>query len=257
MWQRALAQVAAHAQAHGAHLARTVVLVPYAQLMPWAQRHWALQFPQGFAPRFETTRNWARQLQVFEPSADDFAGDVARDTLTARALLDRVGQGAQREMLATPLQEAAAQLAPAVAAVPPAQRAAWGDEARKLLATADEGSSLHYEALVTRLALEWVLASRHATDVLFEPGVRAAVDALVVLEGFQSDALPQALLAHWGEQGLVLRCQHWSMKLPRRQNALCMPPPMPKTKPTAPLPACWPMCEMAGCPSRWPPPTAH
>ncbi len=201
LWQRALAQVAAHAQAHGAHLARTVVLVPYAQLMPWAQRHWALQFPQGFAPRFETTRNWARQLQVFEPSADDFAGDVARDTLTARALLDRVGQGAQREMLATPLQEAAAQLAPAVAAVPPAQRAAWGDEARKLLATADEGSSLHYEALVARLALEWVLASRHATDVLFEPGVRAAVDVLVVLEGFQSDALPQALLAHWGEQG--------------------------------------------------------
>ena len=175
LWQRALAQVAAHAQAHGAHLARTVVLVPYAQLMPWAQRHWALQFPQGFAPRFETTRNWARQLQVFEPSADDFAGDVARDTLTARALLDRVGQGAQREILATPLQEAVAQLAPAVAAVPPAQRAAWGDEARKLLATADEGSSLHYEALVARLALEWVLASRHATDVLFEPGVRAAV----------------------------------------------------------------------------------
>jgi ATP-dependent helicase/nuclease subunit B len=201
LWQRALAQVAAHAGAQGAHLARTVVLVPYAQLMPWAQRHWALQFPQGFAPRFETTRNWARQLQVFEPSADDFAGDVARDTLTARALLDRVGQGAQREMLATPLQEAAAQLAPAVAAVPPAQRAAWGDEARKLLATADEGSSLHYEALVARLALEWVLASRHATDVLFESGVRAAVDALVVLEGFQSDALPQALLAHWGEQG--------------------------------------------------------
>ena len=116
LWQRALAQVAAHASAQGAHLARTVVLVPYAQLMPWAQRHWALQFPQGFAPRFETTRNWARQLQVFEPSADDFAGDVARDTLTARALLDRVGQGAQREMLATPLQEAAAQLAPVVAA---------------------------------------------------------------------------------------------------------------------------------------------
>lgn len=204
LWQRALAQVAAHVQAQGGHLARTVVLVPYAQLMPWAQRHWAQQFPQGFAPRFETTRNWARQLAGFEPSADDFAGDVARDTLTARALLDRVGQGAQREMLATPLQEAAAQLAPAVAAVPPAQRAAWGDEARKLLATADEGSSLHYEALVARLALEWVLASRHATDVLFEPGVRAAVDALVVLEGFQSDSLPQALLAHWGEQGACI-----------------------------------------------------
>lgn len=204
LWQRALAQVAAHASARGAHLARTVVLVPYAQLMPWGQRLWGQQFPQGFAPRFETTRNWARQLQGFEPSADDFAGDAARDTLTARALLDRVGQGALREMLATPLQEAAAQLAPAVAAVPPAQRATWGDEARKLLATADEGSSLHYEALVARLALEWVLASRHATDVLFEPGVREAVDALVVLEGSQFDALPQALLAHWGERGACI-----------------------------------------------------
>nr|WP_295941401.1 PD-(D/E)XK nuclease family protein [uncultured Acidovorax sp.] len=204
LWQRALAQVAAHASARGAHLARTVVLVPYAQLMPWGQRLWGQQFPQGFAPRFETTRNWARQLQGFEPSADDFAGDAARDTLTARALLDRVGQGALREMLATPLQEAAAQLAPAVAAVPPAQRAAWGDAARKLLATADEGSSLHYEALVARLALEWVLASRHATDVLFEPGVREVVDALVVLEGFQSDALPQALLAQWGERGACI-----------------------------------------------------
>ena len=127
LWQRALARVAAHAQAHGAHLARTVVLVPYAQLMPWAQRHWVQQFPQSFAPRFETTRNWARQLQAFEPTGDDLAGDVARDTLTARTLLDRVGQGGQREVLATPLQEAAAHLAPVIAAVPPALRAAWGD----------------------------------------------------------------------------------------------------------------------------------
>ena len=71
----------------------------------------------GFAPRFETTRNWAGQLQGFEPTGDDFAGDVARDTLTARALLERVGQGALRDVLATPLQEAAAQLAPVVAAV--------------------------------------------------------------------------------------------------------------------------------------------
>ncbi len=71
-------------------------------------------------------------------------------------------------------------------------------QARALLATTEEGSALHYEALVARLALEWVLASRHATDVLFEPGVRAAVDALVVLEGFQSDALNLALVQHWG-----------------------------------------------------------
>jgi len=204
LWQRALAQVAAHASAQGAHLARTVVLVPYAQLMPWAQRHWALQFPQGFAPRFETTRNWARQLQVFEPSADDFAGDVARDTLTARALLDRAGLAAQRDVLAAPLQEAAAQLAPVVAAVPAEQREAWGLQARSLLPDPDEGSTLRFEAVVARIALEWVLASRHATDVLFEPGLRQSVDALVVLQGFQAEPLAQALQAHWGDKALAL-----------------------------------------------------
>ena len=59
VWQRALAQVAAHAQAHGAHLARTVVLVPYAQLMGVARAAWVDANAAGFVPRFETTRNWA------------------------------------------------------------------------------------------------------------------------------------------------------------------------------------------------------
>ncbi len=172
-WQRVLARVEAHLQALAAHPARTVVLVPYAQLMPWAQRYWALQHADGFAPRFETTRNWARQLAAFVPQGDDLAGDVARDTLTARNLLDRAGLAAQRDVLAVPLQEAATQLAVAVAAIAPAQREAWGIQARSLMPEPDEGSALRFEAVVARIALEWVLASRHATDVLFEPGVRS------------------------------------------------------------------------------------
>ena len=200
LWQRVLGEVSRHLRQCGAHPARTVVLVPYAQLMPWAQRYWALHHPDGFAPRFETTRNWARQLSAFVPQGDDLAGDVARDTLTARTLLDRAGLGAQRELLASALQEAAAQLAPVVAAVPPAGRAAWGGAARALLPEADGSSSLRFEAAVARIALEWVLASRHATDVLFESGVRDAVDALVVLQGFQEEPLAQALQAHWGDK---------------------------------------------------------
>jgi len=203
LWERVLARVAGHLQRRGAHPARTVVLVPYAQLMPWAQRHWALLHGDGFAPRFETTRNWARQLAVFVPQGDDLAGDVARDTLTARALLDRAGLSGQRDMLATPLQEAAAQLAPVVMAVPPSQREAWAAQARGLLPEAQEGSALRLEAVVARIALEWVAASRHATDVLFEPGVRRSVDALVVLQGFQSDPLAQALQACWGEDRAI------------------------------------------------------
>lgn len=204
LWKRVLDQVARHIAQCGAHPARTVVLVPYAQLMPWAQRYWGVEHPDGFAPRFETTRNWARQLAAFVPQGDDLAGDVARDTLTARLLLDRVGLTAQRDVLAAALQEAAAQLAPAVAAVPPAQREAWGQQARSLLPQADEGSALRYESVVARIALEWVLASRHATDVLFEPGVARSVDALVLLPGFQPDGLAQSLQAHWGARAVAL-----------------------------------------------------
>ncbi|MBU1817071.1 MAG: PD-(D/E)XK nuclease family protein [Gammaproteobacteria bacterium] len=204
LWRRVLAQVEVHMQGLGAHPARTVVLVPYAQLMPWAQRYWASHHTDGFVPRFETTRNWARQLAAFVPLGDDLAGDVARDTLTARALLDRAGLAAQRDVLAVPLQEAAAQLAVAAAAVPPVQREAWGTQARSLLPEPDEGSTLRFEAVVARIALEWVLASRHATDVLFDLGVRQSVDALVVLQGFQVEPLAQALQAHWGDKAVAL-----------------------------------------------------
>ena len=47
LWLRVLAQVQAHLHGLAAHPARTVVLVPYAQLMPWAQRYWALHHADG------------------------------------------------------------------------------------------------------------------------------------------------------------------------------------------------------------------
>ena len=203
LWTHALDAVQAHIQATGAHPARTVVLVPYAQLMAEAQRQWARRVPDGFAPRFETTRNWAQQLGGFVPQGLDLAMDVARDSLTARSLLAQAGLGAEQDMLAAPLLEAATQLAPVAAAISPAERAAWAETQRALLGLAGEGSTLRYEAVVARIALEWVAASRHACDVLFEPGVRAAVDALVVLEGFQPDPLAGALRAAWGACALA------------------------------------------------------
>ena len=204
LWHSTLGLVAAQIQRLGAHPARAVVLVPYAQLMPWAQQYWGLLHPDGFAPRFETTRNWARQLGAFVPQGDDLAGDIGRDTLTARALLDRAGLSAQRDMLAAPLQEAAAQLASVVASVPPQEREAWAASARLQLPGPEDGSALRFEAVVARIALEWAAASRYATDVLFDPGVHGTVDALVVLQGFQPDPLAATLLAHWGERGLLI-----------------------------------------------------
>ena len=73
----------------GLHAARTVVLVPYAQLMQVARAMWAACGTPGFAPRFETTRNWARSAGGFVPAVDDIAFDMARDLLTAQSLLSR------------------------------------------------------------------------------------------------------------------------------------------------------------------------
>ncbi|WP_407066766.1 PD-(D/E)XK nuclease family protein [Extensimonas sp. H3M7-6] len=211
VWRPVFTRLAEHLRAHAVPEARTVVLLPFAQLLPWAQRFWARWQPEGFAPRFATTRSWARTLAAWVPAAGDFTGEAARDVLTARSLLERAGLGSERALLAAPLQEAAAQLAPAVAAVPPPQRAAWGEHARSLLPTPEASQPLRYEAAVARIALEWVLASSHPTDVLFTPAVRAVADALVLLEGLQPDPLAQALCAYWNDSGgtpaLVLQLQ--------------------------------------------------
>src|ERR1700752_4299489 len=61
----------------GLHPSRTVVLVPYAQLMQAARAMWATHGAPGFTPRFETTRNWARSIGGFVPEADDIAFDMA------------------------------------------------------------------------------------------------------------------------------------------------------------------------------------
>ena len=87
-WDAALTQVRAHIEHTGAHPARTVVLVPFAQLMGEAARQWARRYPDGFAPRFETTRNWAAQLAEFTPSPHDLAQARGRDLLGARDLRD-------------------------------------------------------------------------------------------------------------------------------------------------------------------------
>ncbi len=223
-WARTLAAVQAHIQRLGLHPARCVVLVPYAQLMAEAQRQWLRLHGDGFAPRFETTRNWAEQLAGFAPQGLDYAHDVARDRFTGVALLERAGLAAEQGMLLAPLLEAAAQLAPVAAAVAPEQRADWLLAQRDAVGLAGEGSALRYESAVARLALEWVAASRHATDVLFTPGVRSAVDALVLLQGFQPDPMTQALCTAWGERALVLPLWADPLPLPRGEGrGECLP----------------------------------
>jgi ATP-dependent helicase/nuclease subunit B len=187
---------------------RAVVLVPYAQLMDAGRRAWAASHPSGFSPRFESTRNWAASLRPFLPAPGDLSMDMARDSLMAAALIDRVAharaEASLRAVMVGRLVEAARQLAPLAAAVPPEQRLAWAEPLRASLAPPT--SALYWEGLLATLALTWVSTSAYATDVLWgaagQPGGHA--DLLVVLQGFQEDPLAMALAARWGEHALVL-----------------------------------------------------
>lgn len=188
---------------------RTVVLVPYAQLMDAGRRAWAQAHPSGFSPRFESTRNWAASLQPFLPGPTDLSMDIARDSLVAGSFVDRVAAGrldaSLRSVMVSRLVEAARQLAPLAAAVHPDQRLAWADERREALAQGGV-PSLHWEALLASLALAWAATSSYATDVLWGPSAQpgAVADTLLVLQGFQQDPLATALAAHWGERAAVL-----------------------------------------------------
>ncbi len=203
-----MAQVRALLVQRGAHPARTVVLVPYAQLMPRAARAWARVAPQGFAPRFESTMNWARSqsgLQGgFAPGPLDLCHDAARDLLTAHALLADAGLADRRELLAPRVIEAAAQLAPLAAAVPPAGRGAWAARMRAVVGGGMEAPVLALELAAARVALEWVAASRYVTDCLLADAARREVDCLVVLRGYQSEPLVEAICAHFDDRAVTL-----------------------------------------------------
>ena len=189
-------------QAAGAQAQRTVVLVPFAQLMNAGRRAWSQSHASGFAPRFESTRNWAHSLQPFAPAATDLSGDMARDSLVAASLIDQVAQrradAALRSVMVTRLVEAARQLAPLAAAQTPGARAPWAASRREAVASGLQ--ALQWEALVQSLALAWVGSSAFATDALWSPQAApgAEADLLLVLPGWHPDPLADALLDRWG-----------------------------------------------------------
>ncbi len=197
-WAELLAQVQAALQALGAHPARSVVLLPYAQLLPLAARFWAARFPQGFAPRFETTHSWAARCADFEPGPHDLSFDAGRDLLTAASLLEGAGLRAQRTALAAPLLEQATQLARQAASVPAHMRPDWMTMAQGAMPAAS--GPLALDAAVSRLALAWAGSSDYASDVLFSPAVGDALDALLIAPGLQPDPLVLSLAEHYLEK---------------------------------------------------------
>lgn len=205
-WAALLAEMAQRIHELGAHPARTVVLLPYAQLMPLAARLWAQQFPSGFMPRFETTRNWASRVGTFQPGPNDLSFDHGRDLLSAASLLEGAGLGAQRQLLAGPLVEQASQLGQMAASVPASLRPDWAEHARQALPPVGDGP-LALEAALGRIAVAWAANSDYATDVLFTPRVGRELDALLIVEGLQADPLTTSLAEHYFEQTVHLQAQ--------------------------------------------------
>ena len=202
--QGLVARIAAHIAQHALHPARTVVLVPYGQLIAIGRAMWAQCGNAGFAPRFETTRNWARSAGGFVPAEDDIAFDMARDLLTAQSLLTRAGQGGLRHALAGRLVDIAQQLAPLAAAQPPQQRAASAQSVRPAIDAGRGSTWFDTESALNGIALAWAASSSYATDVLLEGAALAQADALIVLQGLQADPLTQSLAALFGPRVLRL-----------------------------------------------------
>lgn len=207
-WSRLVEHIDAALLERGVEANRTVVMVPYAQLMEAGRRAWASVHPSGFAPRFESSRNWAAMLQPFVPGPADLGMDMARDSLVAAAFIERVapvrGDAALRAAMVSRLVESARQLAPQAAAVPPSERLSWAENLRQEVAPSLQ--ALQWEGLLSSLALSWASTSSYPTDVLWgdvcRPGIEA--DLLVVLRGFHQDPLAEALASHWGARALML-----------------------------------------------------
>lgn len=199
-----VARIARAIGTRGVHAARVVVLVPYAQLMNVARQRWAEGGPPGFAPRFETTRNWVRSMGGFVPGDYDIAFDMARDLVTAQSLLAQAGFAAERHALAGRLVELALQLAPLAAARAPASRASWMQEADVAVSAGTASDWFRTESALNSIALAWAASSAYATDALLQDEASSQVDLLIVLEGLQADPLVRALAVQWADACLSL-----------------------------------------------------
>ncbi len=209
-WQVLLERIRTEIAQRGAHPSRTVVLVPYAQLMNEGRNAWQKGVPgASFVPRFETTQNWASARRACGGEAGDIHRDAGMDLLTASQLLARAGFKDQQDALAQRLVEAAWSLVGVAAAVPPEQRTAWGARLSRELGAAMDSPVLALEAAIGRVALAWAANSGYASDALFTE----RPDLLVVLSGFQVDPLSQALLMGVGERGLGLSLVSSSLQL--------------------------------------------
>ncbi|QDL56792.1 PD-(D/E)XK nuclease family protein [Rhodoferax aquaticus] len=188
----------------GVHPARTVVVLPFAHLRPLAARLWAQRFPDGFAPRFETSMSWSTSLSPWSAGPTDIAFDAALDSLTAQAMLEQVGLGEQSAALTVLLVQVAHQIGPLAAAVPAERRGQWAVAARAAVVLGMDSTALAWEAAVGQVAVEWAAVSTYASDVLLSPQTSTTTDAVLVVQGLALDPIAAGLLEAWRGKAEVI-----------------------------------------------------
>jgi len=178
---------------------RTLVLLPYAQLLPIAREQWLAAHPTGLMPRFETTATWAASLPPVKLEAEDFRHHAAHDSLRARAmLLQKPSTRDEAESLYPQLLGLCNELAPLATSCPPNQRRAWGQRWQtELPALLPDNGLLDRERQLQAMALVWLGYSGFASDVLFDAMAGAAFDQLIVVDGLRPEPLAQSVAQHW------------------------------------------------------------
>ncbi len=198
--------------------------------MPLARRYWAEFYPSGFMPQFQTTSNWANELRLFLPDANDISFEMAQDVLKAASLIKNAKlsvfenlDAAQQDLITARLVEAAHQLAVSAASVHPKQRLIWAAEARRDVFGGIVSPTFLNESSIAQLALYWASTSSYASDVLFDDALASIqTDHLFVLEGLQRDPLVRALIQHLGENTSLL--QQPNTELPARLTGITLYP---------------------------------
>ena len=190
---------------------RSVVLLPFVQLLPAAKQAWLAQYPSGLMPRFETSSSWAEGLPPQAGEYGAYSQNRAQDALSARALLATLPSLQDRaDSLCPDFLDLCVELAPLAASQPnAAQRATWAQHwAQELPRLLPEGDFLHTERLLQAAAVAWLGVAGFASDALFSPAAGAHFDQLLLVQGLHADPLAQALGDFWQAQGKrVERCQ--------------------------------------------------
>jgi ATP-dependent helicase/nuclease subunit B len=205
LWDQLAQTLSDWCAVEGVALRDTVLLLPYAALLPPARAAFARR--AAWPPRIETALTLADSLAP--PGPATLGDDPAEDRLAAVALLLQEAGGSAWQAqdargfadAAQALAQAAARLAEGAAACAPAERPAWWQAARRAVAAgAGDGPGALEQALL-RVALAWAVdAPAPATDALFEHPPAA----WAVLQAGGPDPLAQGLLQAWPGPALWL-----------------------------------------------------